>query len=200
MTERTRPVTNSRFIAPVLAAALALFAASARGQVLPSATNRGLSVTAGGMASAFQPDYAGGGVPAESINRLYGVGAYVDMRFSRWIQLEAEGRWLRFNEYESISEDNYLIGPRLPIQRLRFKRFTPYAKLLVGWGHMQFEVPPGGSGRFTALAPGGGLDYQLTQKLTIRIPDIEYQIWPNWYKNQILKPYGGSIGVAYKVF
>ena len=51
------------------------------------------------MGSIFQPDYAGNGIAQTSPNRLYGVGAYVDAHFSRWLQIEAEGRWLRFNEY-----------------------------------------------------------------------------------------------------
>lgn len=177
-----------------------LFAgAAARAQVAPSATDRGLSITAGGLGSVFQPDYAGNGVAATSPNRLYGLGAYVDLRFTRWVQIEAEGRWLRFNEYQGIGEDNYLIGPRLPIQKLRFHRFTPYGKFLIGWGHMDFENGLG-TGRFTDLAPGGGLDYQLNDKFSLRIPDFEYQIWPTWINNQFLKPYGASIGISYKIF
>lgn len=192
-------------LAPALFRSLAvslclLFAtAAAQAQVAPSATNRGLSITAGGLGSVFQPDYGGSGIAATSPNRLYGMGAFVDMRFTRWVQIEGEGRWLRFNEYDGISEDNYLVGPRLPIQKLRFRRFTPYGKVLVGWGHMTFENGLG-TGRFTALAPGGGLDYQLNDKFSLRLPDFEYQFWPNWYKSQVLKPYGVSIGISYKIF
>ena len=62
---------------------------SAHAQVVPSAVGRGLSITAGGMASAFQPDYAGGAIASASSNRLYGIGAYVDVKFTRWFQVEA---------------------------------------------------------------------------------------------------------------
>jgi hypothetical protein len=194
---------NSRSIAVNLAILL-LFAAAACAQVAPTATNRGLSITAGGLGSVFQPDYAGNyggksGIATTSPNRLYGVGAYIDMRFTRWVQIEAEGRWLRFNELEGVNEDNYLIGPRLPIQKLRYRRFTPYGKFLVGWGRMDFENG-NGTGRFTALAPGGGVDMQLNDKFALRIPDFEYQLWPTWYNHQTLKPYGASIGISYKIF
>ena len=170
---------------------------SGNAQVVPSATGRGLSLTAGGMASAFQPDYAGGGVSATSSNRLYGVGAYVDVRFSRWIQIEAEGRWLRFNQLLNINQDNYLIGPRLPIPHLHIWRATPYAKVLVGYGKMNFEYNEA-HGRFTDIAYGGGVDIRLSKRFTAR-GDFEYQQWPKWLDSS-LYPYGASVGVGYKIF
>ncbi len=178
-----------------------LCATTAHAQVAPSATRRGLSITAGAFGSAFQPDYAGNGIAGTSPNRLYGIGAFVDFGLPRlpWVQGEAEGRWLRFNTYEGINEDNYLIGPRVPIVWLRWRRITPYGKFLVGYGRMNFENNLG-SGHFTNLAPGAGLDIRVTDKLTVRIPDFEYQIWPTWVNNQTLKPYGGSVGVSYKIF
>ncbi len=33
---------------------------------------------------------------------LIGVGGYVDFGFRRYLQFEAEGRWLRFNQYQNI--------------------------------------------------------------------------------------------------
>src|SRR5277367_5024867 len=77
---------------------------SARGQVVPSATERVFSVRVGGLASAFQPDYAGNGVAQTGPLRLYGVGAFVDARFTRWIQPELEMRWGRFNEYNCAGQ------------------------------------------------------------------------------------------------
>ena len=182
----------------LLCMVLAAASLSARAQVVPSASGNRFSVTAGAMGSAFQPDYAGGGVAQTSSNRLYGVGAYVDVKVSRWIQVEAEGRWLRFNPYLDIYEDNYLIGPRLPIERLRFKRATPYAKVLIGYGKMNFEYSDA-YGRFTDLAYGGGVDVKLTKRFSLRAIDFEYQQWPSWV-NSSLAPYGASVGVGYKIF
>lgn len=185
----------------ILALFSILFAAgavSARAQVLPSATRGQISLTAGGLGSVFQPDYAGKGVAQTSPNRLYGIGAYVDVKFTRWVQVEAEGRWLRFNEYEDINEDNYLIGPRLPIHHFHFLRATPYAKVLVGLGRMNFENNDAW-GRFTDLAYGGGVDLKVTKRISIRAVDFEYQQWPRWLHSSIY-PYGLSAGVGYRIF
>jgi hypothetical protein len=189
-------MTMKRLI--VLSFATLLGVASASAQVEPSAFQRQLSITAGAFASGFQPDYAGGLIAQTAPNRLYGVGAYVDVKFTRWIQIEGEGRWLRFNQFNNINESNYLIGPRLPIRRLRFWRATPYAKALIGLGKMNFEYNEA-TGSFTDIAYGGGLDIRVTRKISLRAVDFEYQEWPKWV-NSSLYPYGVSVGVGYKIF
>ena len=159
-------------------------------------TRSPISLSAGGMGSLFQPDYAGTGVAAQAPNYLYGFGAYVDLRVRHWIQFEAEGRWMRFNEYENISEDNYLIGPKVPIHETR--RYKPYAKALFGYSKMNFQYNYA-YGHFADLALGGGVDIPLTRKITLRAINFEYQLWPNWL-NGTLKPYGGDVGVSYRIF
>jgi opacity protein-like surface antigen len=165
---------------------------SARAQVVPAATSRTFTLSAGALGSMFQPDYAGEGIAETSPNRLYGVGAYVDLHFSRWVQVEAEGRWMRFNERfdPPNSEDSYLIGPRIPI--VTFHRVTPYGKFLVGLGNGGFL-----DGNTFVLAYGGGADVRLTHRLTLRAIDFEYQ---QWRVNPTLYPYGGSVGISYKIF
>jgi hypothetical protein len=170
--------------------------ASARAQVVPSAYKSQFTLTAGGLGSVFQPDYAGQGVAQESPNRLYGIGAFVDARFNRWVQVEAEGRWLRFNQFENIYEDNYLIGPRFPIHTFKFMNATPYGKVLVGYGKLNFENNVA-YGRFTDIAYGGGVDFRVTNRISVR-GDFEYQQWPSWL-NSTLYPYGASAGVSYKI-
>jgi len=184
---------------PVLFLLLLVAGASrARGQALPSAYGRKITITAGGLGSFFQPDYEGGGVPGGSSTPLLGLGAYTDVQFSRWFGLEAEGRWLRFNQYEDIHQDNYLLGYRLPLPQLRFWNFTPYGKVLVGYGRMNFEYNDA-YGRFTDIAYGGGLDMHLGGRWTIRPVDFEYQQWPNWL-GTTLHPWGFSAGIGYRVF
>jgi hypothetical protein len=170
----------------------------ARAQVEPSAYRGQMSLTVGGLGSAFQPDYAGGGVPGGSPYRLYGIGTYVDLKFTRWVQLEAEGRWLRFNSFVDITQDNYLIGPRVPIHQFHFLHAEPYGKVLFGMGKMTFEYNEA-YGHFTDIAYGGGVDLHVSRKISIRAFDFEYQTWPNWI-NGTLKPYGASVGIGYKVF
>ncbi|MGO9318011.1 MAG: outer membrane beta-barrel protein [Terracidiphilus sp.] len=178
-------------------------ALSARAQAVPSAYAQRFTVNVGALGSVFQPDYSGAGVAHTGPLRLYGDGAYMDLKLTRYAQIEAEARWLRFNSYINIREDNYLIGPRLPFEKLRFKWATPYAKVLIGISKMNFEYN-GAYGHYTDIAFGGGVDVKLTRRLTIRAFDIEYQKWLGWpdipgIPNSTLSPYGGSVGVSYKV-
>jgi hypothetical protein len=178
----------------------AVVAISAHAQVVPTATARQFSITAGGMASVFQSDYTGlwTYTPAaqSSSQPLFGAGAYVDVKLSRWVQLEAEGRWQRFNESAGIYQDNYLIGPRYPVYRLG--RSKLYVKALAGYSKMNFDVY-GDHGKFTDLAFGGGVDVKLTKRLSFRAVDFEYQYWPQW-GNSTISPYGASMGIGYKIF
>ncbi len=175
--------------------ATALFA---HAQTVPSATRNTFSLSAGALGSVYQPDYvlgqtdaSGHPVAGASPYLLFGLGGYVDVRFSRWVQIEAEGRWLRFNEYLGVGEDSYLIGPRVPIHT--FHRFTPYGKFLVGFS----TGNPWLDGRAGTFAYGGGLDYRLNRRFTIRAGDFEYQ---SWRITPTLYPYGGSVGISYKIF
>jgi hypothetical protein len=157
-------------------------------QVVPSATRSGLSLTAGGMVSVFKPDY----VP----NKLGGVGGYIDLNIFHGIGVEAEGRWQRFNEFEGISQDNYLIGPRYQFRH--FWKVRPYAKGLVGYTNMNFGSNVG-TGRFTTLAVGGGIDLSLSRRISVRAFDAEYQYWPD-FLGGALRPYGASVGIGYRIF
>jgi hypothetical protein len=192
----TNLAAMKRTIDVFLCIVLASLALSARGQVLPAATADQPRVTAGAFGSVFQPDYAGNGIAQTSPNRLYGVGAYVDVKFRRWVQIEAEGRWLRFNQYYTgkpavgNGEDNYLIGPKIPIRT--WGRASPYGKFLVGIGSANFL-----NGHSTTIAYGGGLDYRLSKHFVLRAFDFEYQ---SWFLTPTLYPYGGSVGIGYKVF
>ncbi len=170
---------------------------SARAQVVPSATSHTFSISAGALGSMFQPDYADEGFAQTSPNRLYGIGTYVDLHFSRWIQVEAEGHWLRFNQFyldglpPGNSEESYLIGPRVPI--VTFHRITPYGKFLVGLGGGGFL----NQGDTFVLDYGGGVDYRLSNRFTLRAIDFEYQ---SWRLTPVISPYGGSVGISYRIF
>ena len=169
---------------------------SAHAQVVPSATSRTFSVSAGAFGSMAQPDYGDQGFAQTSPNRLFGPGAFVDVHFSRWVQVQAEGRWLRFNQFylrglpPGNGESTYLIGPRIPI--VTFHRISPYGKFLVGLGNGPFL-----NGNTFVLAYGGGVDYRLTRRFTLRAIDFEYQ---RWSVTPTLYPYGGSVGISYKIF
>jgi hypothetical protein len=193
-----------RSIVALFSILIAAGALSARAQVVPSAYKQRIAVNVGVLGSAFQPDNAGALAAQTGPKRLYGPGAYVDLKLTRWVQFEAEARWLRMNPYADIREDNYLIGPRLPIEKLRFWRATPYAKVLIGMSRMNFYLD-GAYGHYTDIAYGGGVDIKLSKKITLRAIDFEYQQWLGWpnitgVQNTTLSPYGGSVGVSYKIF
>jgi len=170
--------------------AFSLASVSLRAQVVPAATSNTFRLSAGGLGSAFQPDYAGEGIAQTGPNRLYGAGAYVDAHLNRWVVAEFEGRWLRYNTYLGINENTYLVGPRVPI--VTFHGLTPYGKFLVGMGNGSFL-----SGNTFVLAYGGGVDYRLSRRFTLRAFDFEYQ---QWKVTPTISPYGGSIGISYKIF
>ena len=188
---------------------------AAGAQVVPTATGRQVSLTVGGMASVFQPDYEGAWVIqsdpsvscqvgyycaplAQNSQALFGAGAYIDLKVNRWVQFEAEGRWQRWNQYAGIHQDSYLAGPRLPLYR--FKKATVYAKTLFGFSNMDFGFFGNyGHANFTDFAFGGGVDLKLTKRLTLRPADFEYQYWP-WWGNSSLSPYGASVGMSYRIF
>ncbi|WP_058189483.1 outer membrane beta-barrel protein [Terracidiphilus gabretensis] len=177
-------------------------------QAVEAARGRQLTLTAGGMISGFNPDYAD---PAyDGTNFLFGGGTYIDFHLSHWVQIEAEGRWLRIPTSigSDESQSNYLIGPRVPIKR--FGKFQTYGKVLIGEAKMTF--PQGDNfttGRFTDLTFGGTLDYRLNRRWSIRAVDFEYQDWPKFIPKDptvpnspsiSLQPYGLSVGVGYRVF
>ncbi|MFY9855960.1 MAG: outer membrane beta-barrel protein [Terracidiphilus sp.] len=207
-----------RFAAVVFPILLAVGTIAATAQVVPSATGRQVSLSAGGMASIFQPDFEGywvvqanpsqpcyQGVYCIPISQtsqfpLFGAGAYLDLKVNRWVQFEAEGRWQRWNQYADIHQDNYLAGPRLPLYR--FGRATIYGKTLFGFSKMDFGYLLGsltGKAQYTDFAFGGGVDVKLTKRLTLRPVDFEYQYWP-WWNNSSISPYGASVGMSYKIF
>lgn len=175
---------------------LVVSSASARAQVVPAAGRGDSTLTAGGTIVAFLPyPNAGSVLPGYPESVLLGAGAVVDFNVSKWWGIEAEGHWLRFHEFAQVHEDTYLIGPRILVPKGRF-RF--YGKALYGFG--KFAFPYGyAQEQDPVLAFGGGLDYRLTRRLSVRLLDGEYQRWLD-FQNQSLSPYGASAGVVYRIF
>ena len=184
-------MTRSRLtvlLSPLFVVLLGICPAAMRAQVAPTAYRSPISLSAGGTFSLFNPDYVRYG--------LGGVGAYVDLTVFHGVGVEAEGRWQHWHEFEGISQDNYLIGPRVKV--MHFWRAQPYVKALGGFTNMNFQNGAG-SGRFTTLAFGGGVDLHLTRRWSVRAVDVEYQYWPSFLDGS-LSPYGISAGVSYRIF
>ena len=138
--------------------------------------------------------------PYQSSQRLWGVGAFADYHWSEKIEIEAEARFLRFNSFYSESEDNYLAGPRYLVKK--FGKFQPYGQCLVGLAEMQYPFSIG-SMQYLALAPGGGMNYRISTKWTLR-GEYEYQFWPgspNFVNEPAheITPNGFHVGLAYRI-
>ena len=190
---RTLPMKRSAVVFFVFC--LAVVAANA--QAVESATERQFTISAGGMGSAFAPNDGSHPVYGKSADYLVGLGTYVDLHFTHWFQVEGEARWLYFHQYAGEHQSTYLIGPKVPIKRLG--RSQVYGKALIGLGRMTFPNNYG-YGSFTALAFGGGVDYRLSRKVTLRAVDFEFQDWPDFLPGFNIHPYGVSVGMSYRVF
>lgn len=179
----------------MVALAAILLACSARAQVVPSAIGRH-ALWVGGEYSNFHASF-----PYESKLSLWGIGGFADYRLTPHIGVVGEARFLRFNSFYGDSEDNYLGGAHYLTKR--FGKLQPYALGLAGIGKIQypFEI---GSGRYIAIAPGGGASYSIAHRLSVR-GEYEYQLWlhsPNIpdEPEHMLKPNGFNIGIAYRLF
>lgn len=160
---------------------------TASGQAVPTASGPGGYLAAGGGVSAFQAAYGG--------QEITGGFAYLDVNPQWRFGLEGEARFLRYHNFEQVTESNYIGGLR--VQILRPRRFQPYAKILAGVGRI--TLPFGyAHGSFLAYAPGAGLDVALTRRLTLRAIDVEYQHWPQFTFGP-LSPYGVSAGISFRL-
>jgi hypothetical protein len=134
--------------------------------------------------------------------KMLGIAAFVDADTRRRIGFEAEGRWLRFHltaDPGDVNTATYLIGGRYHYD---IGRFQLYGKGLVGFG--QINLPYGyGHDNCLVIAPGGGVDYLLTRRMSWRV-DAEYQSWPQFNygtkANTPMTSLGVSTGIRVHIF
>ena len=167
--------------------ALHVLCVVSKAQNIPTAEGPGSYVAVGGEFSAFQIDYG---------QRVLGGGAlFVDVNPTWRIGFEGEARYLRFNSFEDVTETNYLAGPRITIKPGPLR---PYVKFLVGAGKITLPFRFA-QGTFLTYAPGGGVDYILNDRVTVRAIDFEYQLWPDFSSFGELRPYGISAGISFRL-
>jgi hypothetical protein len=155
-------------------------------QAVPTATGPGATIFAGGGASLFYSPYGQ--------RNLGGAHVFVDVQPHWRVGVEAEARFVRLHNSEQISEKDYLAGPRVLI---RSGRCRPYAKFLIGDGHIELPFHYA-HGDFLALTPGAGLDLEVNDYITVRAIDIEYQLWRAFPFGN-MRPYGISTGVSIRL-
>lgn len=163
------------------------FGVVANGQAVATASGPGSSVSVGGGISAFQAVYGD--------QKIAGGFAYADVNPHWRVGLEGEARYLRYRNFEDVTETNYIGGVRVML--LRPRRLQPYTKFLAGMGRI--TLPFGyAHGSFLTYAPGAGLDVALNNYVTVRALDFEYQHWPQFTYGAI-SPYGISAGISLRL-
>ena len=182
----------------ILTCAIALVALLARpmqAQVVYSGFEERHSLWVGGECS-----YVSASFPYQSGDHIYGCGAVVDVRWSPHVDVEGDARWLPLGGFAGSTESSYLVGPRYIFRR--FGKFQPYGKFLVGAGviHYPYKI---GDRTYFAFAPGGGMNYRASRRLTLRA-EYEYQIWQNspgfiGEPAHSLRPNGFHLGVTYRL-
>jgi Outer membrane protein beta-barrel domain len=183
---RTRSRLLRALTAAIFAACLGVPGA-AHAQVLPDAVAGGFRLSAGAEASGQYLQYGQ--------RDLGGFSAFVDAETHRRLGIEGEARWLELNQTEDVHVETYSVGLRY---HMNFGRFQPYAKGLIGFGDFNFPFNYA-HGRYLVVTGGGGLEYRWTPRIRFRIPDVEYQDWPQ-FTYGAMSSVGISAGVKVGIF
>lgn len=172
----------------LLAVAVLCVGVAARAQALPTAKGPGSNVDVGGGISVFQQDYGQ--------RYIGGTTIYADVSPHWRYGAELEARFLNQNASQQVTMRTYLGGFRM-LLRPHVSTLQPYAKFLVGTGHI--SLPFGyGQGNFLTYAPGGGVDVALGDFVKWRAVDFEYQKWPDFPYGG-LRPYGITTGIIFRL-
>jgi len=213
-------------------AAFLVFVLPASSQVIPAGLESRSPLSVGLGASDFSLDM---GLDANGHRSpIYGANLWIDWHFaglphylngfgveaiardlSKWGPIELSKGYGDFNctggevppncqpNPSGLREDTAEAGPIYTWRR--YAKLHPYAKLMVGYGNMDFpgvESVRYPSGRLythdtrTFFAPGGGLEYRVTPTIDIRA-DYEYQFWPTFLGRSFVCPSGVSVGATY---
>ncbi|MGA2167451.1 MAG: outer membrane beta-barrel protein [Terracidiphilus sp.] len=187
---------KSFFATLFLTASLPLFS-----QVVPSATEGGLSLSVGAGLSGYNPDLGSG--------RMYGGTLWIDYTLNRapsllhGVGIEVEARDIsldRSSSERNVRED--AAGGGVTYTWRHFRNLRPYAKVILGFGNADYETRGlvRRNDSRTITCPGGGVEFRAFRKVWARA-DYEYQIWPDFFKNTtpagFLDPQGLTVGVMY---
>ena len=192
-------------------------------QVVPAIKGGGSQINVIGMYSLMNPDakkglnYPPGTTYPPSVVSRYGqwntlagtVGA--DFRLGRFVfgQPAIAARFT-FSSSNSAKENTYMFGPEL---HYAFGRLRPYGGFLLGNG----DITWGGNGakdNSVVYQIGGGVDYHLDRRFSVRLVDFQYQFWnlsthnypagllpgqPATSFSTNLRPYSLGFGLTFRV-
>ena len=126
--------------------------------------------------------------------RIIGLSAWIDADTIRRLGFETEMRRLEYRQTANVHAETYLTGVRY---HLNLAHTQPYVKVLGGYGHFNFPYNFA-KGSYFVIAGGGGVDYRLNPRWTVR-GDFEYQSWPQFTYGP-MNSIGANIGIRYRVF
>lgn len=179
-----------------LLAALLCCLPLAHTQALPSATRGPASFWAGAGFANYSASF-----PYQSGSRLSGVTAFAEYHRDARLGIGGRVSFLNFGGFEHETERSFLAGPQFRF--FRRDRIQPFADGFAGVGTIHYPYSIGTESYFT-IAPGGGLDYILRRRFSLR-GEYEYQFWVNspGYANEpghSLHPNGLQLGISYRFF
>ncbi len=181
------PLRNIQWFLGFLLGAVLFTSPRAQAQIAESADVTHPSLWAGAAVSDYYIQYGE--------RKMLGITGFVEADSAHHFGLEAEGRWLEFRQTANVHLETYTIGPRFHVD---LGRFQPYVKGLVGVGDFNFPYNYA-HGSYLLVAGGGGVDYTLSHRWSIRLADLEYQDWPQ-FTFGAMSSVGVSSGIRYRVF
>jgi len=170
-----------------------LLPSSLHAQASAAATRGGIAQVGGAYTYSNEDEYPG--------KHLQGITLYGTFDLNNHIGVEGDVHLASvIKSYYQYKETSYDAGLRWT---QRYRKFAPYGKALVGFGHSsainKVQIVGGSSpGSYFLYALGGGLDYELSPKINIRAVDFEYQRWPNFPPHGLTPPLF-TFGVAYRI-
>ena len=199
-----------KFLFGSILALLSIFSVlNASAQAIYAAREGASRLSIGAGFSTYDQDWGPG--------QVLGSTVWVDLHppfmdgFLHDFSIELEGRDLSANRGTITNPVSPVVGrPILPRtdtigggilfepRRLRFHRFQPYAKALIGYGSIDFTLsnaPAYSHDTRTEYAFGGGVDFRINRRLSARA-DYEYQFWPSFLSGT-LNPQGLTVGASY---
>jgi Outer membrane protein beta-barrel domain len=217
---------NMRLLSRSLALAALLAGAVlpnvSQSQVVPAIRGGGSQINVYGFYSLVNPDagatlnypkgtkFPSGFANTNDWNNGGGVGA--DFRLGRFIFGQpAVGARFTWTTSTWGTEKTYLFGPEL---HYVYGKFRPYGSFLLGVGDVTYK-PNGVTDNSIVYQIGGGVDYRMGRRLSVRMVDFQYQFWNLGTHNYTagllpgqpaqsfattLRPFSLNFGVLFRVF
>lgn len=164
-------------------------------QVNPSAYVQKHTLSIGGEYTLFNSDFFGNNL---SLNRsaftIY--GDYLVYNSAWPVSLEVNYTRITNHDKDQRKMSSFMFGPQVS---RHYGRFEPFAKLIGGVGYLSSTdvLTQQQIGYHFGIGMGGGMDYRLTNRITLRPVDFTYERWN--FTPHALSPYMVGFGLSYRI-